>query len=35
MEYVLSKVPYILIYRVRMDRVEIVRVYHTAQNRTL
>lgn len=31
MEYVLSKVPYILVYRLRTDRVEILRLRHTAQ----
>jgi hypothetical protein len=31
MEYVLSKVPYILVYQLRADRVEVVRLHHTAQ----
>ena len=33
MEYVLSKVPYILIYRVGIDEVEVARLRHTAQTR--
>jgi toxin ParE1/3/4 len=31
-ELVLPPLPYIIVYRVRTDAVEIVRIYHSAQN---
>ena len=31
-ELVLAPLPYIIVYRVRSDAVEIVRIYHSAQN---
>ena len=32
-EFVLSPLPYIVVYRVERDAVVILRVYHAAQNR--
>jgi toxin ParE1/3/4 len=31
-ELVFSPLPYIAVYRVRLDAVEIIRIYHSAQN---
>jgi toxin ParE1/3/4 len=31
-ELVLAPLPYIVVYRVKTDAVEIVRIYHSAQN---
>lgn len=32
-ELLLSPLPYVIVYRVRRDSVEILRVYHTSRNR--
>jgi plasmid stabilization system protein ParE len=31
-ELVFSPLPYIAVYRIRLDAVEIIRIYHSAQD---